>query len=180
MLRLDPLQGISPHDGETISSKIRNALCIAVHFSSFDSMCWWLHHVTSCIFLGALALAAGLAIPDGKAEVKTLEHLRVYDPALPEGQRMTGKTAVVVNRPGMAGLHTSNTARVVACLKLTLSNFRGFEMENPRESRSPTRSEVVGRPVAAMLAKLSNFLLVLGMDQNFQNPINLIWGYEHV
>ena len=92
---------------------------------------------------------------------------------------MTGKTAVVVNRPGMAGLHTSNTARVVACLKLTLSNFRGFEMENPRESRSPTRSEVVGRPVAAMLAKLSNFLLVLGMDQNFQNPINLIWGYEH-
>lgn len=45
------------------------------------------------------------------AVVKTLEHLRVYDPALPEGQRMTGKTAVVVNR-----------------------------------------SEVVGRPVAAMLA----------------------------
>ena len=32
-------------------------------------------------------------------EVKTLEHLKVYDPALPEGQRMTGKTAVVVNRP---------------------------------------------------------------------------------
>ncbi|CAJ1355389.1 unnamed protein product, partial [Effrenium voratum] len=44
-------------------------------------------------------------------EVKTLEHLKVYDPALPVGERMTGKTAVVVNR-----------------------------------------SEVVGRPVAAMLA----------------------------
>ncbi|CAJ1448662.1 unnamed protein product [Effrenium voratum] len=45
------------------------------------------------------------------AVVKTLEHLKVYDPALPVGERMTGKTAVVVNR-----------------------------------------SEVVGRPVAAMLA----------------------------
>mmetsp|Transcript_13055 Transcript_13055/g.31155 ORF Transcript_13055/g.31155 Transcript_13055/m.31155 type:complete len:354 (+) Transcript_13055:3-1064(+) len=45
------------------------------------------------------------------AVVKTLEHLQVYDPALPVGERMTGKTAVVVNR-----------------------------------------SEVVGRPVAAMLA----------------------------
>eukprot|EP00913_Durusdinium_trenchii_P026270 g24649.t1 len=43
--------------------------------------------------------------------VKTLEHLQVYDPSLPVGERMTGKTAVVVNR-----------------------------------------SEVVGRPVAAMLA----------------------------
>lgn len=45
------------------------------------------------------------------AVVKTLEHLKVYDPHLPVGQRMTGKTAVVVNR-----------------------------------------SEVVGRPVAALLA----------------------------
>lgn len=45
------------------------------------------------------------------AVVKTLEHLKVYDSCLPVGQRMTGKTAVVVNR-----------------------------------------SEVVGRPVAAMLA----------------------------
>eukprot|EP00930_Biecheleria_cincta_P099056 TRINITY_DN90704_c0_g1_i1.p1 TRINITY_DN90704_c0_g1~~TRINITY_DN90704_c0_g1_i1.p1 ORF type:complete len:377 (+),score=85.24 TRINITY_DN90704_c0_g1_i1:25-1155(+) len=45
------------------------------------------------------------------AVVKTLEHLKVYDSYLPIGQRMTGKTAVVVNR-----------------------------------------SEVVGRPVAAMLA----------------------------
>ncbi|CAK9098079.1 unnamed protein product [Durusdinium trenchii] len=45
------------------------------------------------------------------APVKTLEHLQVYDPSLPVGERMTGKTAVVVNR-----------------------------------------SEVVGRPVAAMLA----------------------------
>ncbi|CAK9088749.1 unnamed protein product [Durusdinium trenchii] len=45
------------------------------------------------------------------AVVKTLEHLQVYDPSLPVGERMTGKTAVVVNR-----------------------------------------SEVVGRPVAAMLA----------------------------
>lgn len=45
------------------------------------------------------------------AVVKTLEHLKVYDSHLPSGQRMTGKTAVVINR-----------------------------------------SEVVGRPVAAMLA----------------------------
>eukprot|EP00440_Ansanella_granifera_P074671 gb/GFBE01081035.1/.p1 GENE.gb/GFBE01081035.1/~~gb/GFBE01081035.1/.p1 ORF type:complete len:357 (+),score=75.24 gb/GFBE01081035.1/:1-1071(+) len=45
------------------------------------------------------------------AVVKTLEHLNVYDPHLPAGERMTGKTAVVINR-----------------------------------------SEVVGRPVAAMLA----------------------------
>lgn len=45
------------------------------------------------------------------AVVKTLEHLQMYDPHLPVGERMTGKTAVVVNR-----------------------------------------SEVVGRPVAAMLA----------------------------
>eukprot|EP00933_Yihiella_yeosuensis_P006705 TRINITY_DN111461_c0_g1_i1.p1 TRINITY_DN111461_c0_g1~~TRINITY_DN111461_c0_g1_i1.p1 ORF type:complete len:348 (-),score=56.13 TRINITY_DN111461_c0_g1_i1:67-1110(-) len=45
------------------------------------------------------------------AVVKTLEHLKVYDPALPHGERMTGKTVVVVNR-----------------------------------------SEVVGRPIAAMLA----------------------------
>jgi len=45
------------------------------------------------------------------AVVKTLEHLKVYDAHLPSGQRMTGKTAVVINR-----------------------------------------SEVVGRPVAAMLA----------------------------
>ena len=44
---------------------------------------------------------------------------------------------------------------------------------------SCTRSEVVGRPVAAMLASLSNFALVLGMDQRFHNPVNLIWGYEH-
>ena len=61
----------------------------------------------------------GLAI-DEKAEVKTLEHLKVYDPALPEGERMTGKTAVVVNRPpGMAGarLHTSK-AEWLSALKL--------------------------------------------------------------
>eukprot|EP00440_Ansanella_granifera_P037049 gb/GFBE01040205.1/.p1 GENE.gb/GFBE01040205.1/~~gb/GFBE01040205.1/.p1 ORF type:complete len:333 (+),score=80.54 gb/GFBE01040205.1/:1-999(+) len=45
------------------------------------------------------------------AVVKTLEHLKVYDHHLPLGERMTGKTAVVVNR-----------------------------------------SEVVGRPIAAMLA----------------------------
>mmetsp|Transcript_59877 Transcript_59877/g.106478 ORF Transcript_59877/g.106478 Transcript_59877/m.106478 type:complete len:347 (-) Transcript_59877:151-1191(-) len=45
------------------------------------------------------------------AVVKTLEHLQVYDHRLPHGERMTGKTAVVVNR-----------------------------------------SEVVGRPIAAMLA----------------------------
>lgn len=45
------------------------------------------------------------------AVVKTLEHLKVYDHHLPMGERMTGKTAVVINR-----------------------------------------SEVVGRPVAAMLA----------------------------
>merc|ERR1719346_33060 len=45
------------------------------------------------------------------AVIKTLEHLNVYDSHLPLGDRMSGKTAVVVNR-----------------------------------------SEVVGRPVAAMLA----------------------------
>mmetsp|Transcript_76148 Transcript_76148/g.235791 ORF Transcript_76148/g.235791 Transcript_76148/m.235791 type:complete len:334 (+) Transcript_76148:66-1067(+) len=45
------------------------------------------------------------------AVIKTLEHLSVYDSSLPIGHRMSGKTAVVVNR-----------------------------------------SEVVGRPVAAMLA----------------------------
>lgn len=33
-----------------------------------------------------------------RLEVKCLEHLHVYDPSLPVGERMTGKTAVVVNR----------------------------------------------------------------------------------
>ena len=38
-------------------------------------------------------------------EVKTLEHLQVYDPSLPVGERMTGKTAVMVNRPvGSTGM----------------------------------------------------------------------------
>eukprot|EP00435_Cladocopium_sp_Y103_P031564 s515_g8.t1 len=37
------------------------------------------------------------------AVVKTLEHLKVYDPALPIGERMTGKTAVVVNRSEVVG-----------------------------------------------------------------------------
>lgn len=60
------------------------------------------------------------------AVVKTLEHLKVYDSCLPVGQRMTGKTAVVVNR-----------------------------------------SEVVGRPVAALLANDGAKVWSLDIDSAF-------------